>query len=364
MNKCTLIIDGNWLLMSRLGIMMGDFNKDQEQCRLEAARDNMIDFVAQSINKMISFWGDRIDNIMMVQDGGSWRKHVPKPSIITEEYKGNRVSAEDVAWDYVWMALDIICKNFKTNNITCITEHDVEGDDWCWYWSRYLNHIGTNCIIWTSDADLKQLVQCDPTTDAWTVWFNEKAGLYVSNTFNRSDMDILIDFRGTDTFLEDICRRSQKYTYINPDDIVMSKVVCGDKGDNIKPLLQYPKTNGSGKTTTCSVSLKEWGMIKEDLRISTMEDFKASKDNIIDAALHLPRFAGCSTSKKDLRELFDYNIILVRLHKEQIPKEIQLIMNKHRSEYTVTDMDYLRHNYKVLACQQEKVADLFKDIPF
>lgn len=363
MNKCTLIIDGNWLLMSRLGIMMNDFNKDQDQQQLEAARDNMVDFVAQSINKMISFWGDRIDNIMMVQDGGSWRKHFEKPSFIHDEYKGNRVSSAEVAWDYVWMALDTICKKFHENNITCVSEHNVEGDDWCWYWSRYLNHEGTNCIIWSSDADLKQLVQLD-ASGAWTVWFNDKAGLFVPDIFNISDMDILMGFRGTDAFLEDICKRSQKYTYINPDDIVMEKVICGDKGDNIRPLLQFKNHTSTGKAITRCISPKEWGIVKKKLQITDITMFKDHKDNVLEALLDIPRFKGHSVSKTELSELFDYNLVMVRLHKEQIPKGIQLAMNKHRSEYKVTDMDYLRHNYKVLTSQSEKVETLFEGLPF
>jgi hypothetical protein len=364
MNNCTLIIDGNWLLMSRLGIKMGDFSKSLAPEYLEQAKNDIIDFVAQSINKIISYWGSHIDNIMMVQDGGSWRRKLPKPSIIHEEYKGNRMASEDVAWDYVWDALKTICQNFKTNNITCVTEKLIEGDDWCWYWSKYLNHVGTNCIIWSTDADLKQLIQQDPTTGAWTVWFNDKSGLFLPESMQKTDMDILMNFDTVDPSINEICRRTGKYTYINPDDIIMSKVVCGDHGDNIKALIRVSHVTKKGKTITNNVSEKEWSKIKNELNIHSIEDFKRNKVQIIKALRAIPRLHDCPYTMDNLLEMFDYNMNLVRLDKEQIPREYQLAMNKHKNEYMITDLDFLRNNYKVLATHTEPVEQLFMDLPF
>lgn len=364
MNNCTLIIDGNWLLMSRLGVKMGDFSKSLAPEYLEQAKNEMVDFVAQSINKIISYWGPRIDNIMMVQDGGSWRRKLPKPKLIHEEYKGNRTASEEIAWNYVWDALKTICQNFKTNNITCVTEKFIEGDDWCWYWSRYLNHMGTNCIIWTTDADLKQLVRRDPTTGAWTVWFNDKSGVFLSESMNNSDMDILMNFDSVDPFIDEILKRAGKYTYINPDDIVMSKVICGDHGDNIKALIRAEHRTKSGKTITNKISEAEWDKVKRRLNIRTIDDFKNNKELIIKSLRSIPRLHDCEGSIDDLMEMFDYNLSLVRLDKEQIPRPYQLAMNSHKDEYMITDLDYLRNNYKVLASHTESVEQLFKDLPF
>lgn len=364
MNNCTLIIDGNWLLMSRLGMMMGDFAKTLPPEHLEKAKNDIIDFIAQSVNKIINYWGPRIDNIMMVQDGGSWRKTITKPVLNKEEYKGNRVADEDVNWDYVWDALKTICQNFKTNKITCVHEKNIEGDDWCWYWSKYLNHVGTNCIIWTSDADLKQLVQKDPTTNAWTVWFNDRTGLVLPNSLCHNDMDILMNFDAIDPFLEEVCHRCNVNQYINPDDVVMSKVICGDLGDNIKALVRVQHKTKKGKFITKKVSEKEWIQVKESLGIESIDDFKKNKENIIKELCSIPRLAGCEAGMGDLIEMFDYNMTMVRLDKEQIPREYQLAMNTHKDDYIITDLDFLRNNYKVLAAHTEPVEQLFKDLPF
>lgn len=364
MNNCTLIIDGNWLLMSRLGVKMGDFSRSLAPEYLEQAKNDMVDFVAQSINKIIGYWGPRIDNVMMVQDGGSWRKRLPKPALVKEEYKGNRVTSDEVAWDYVWDALKTICQNFKANNITCVTEKLIEGDDWCWYWSRYLNHVGTNCIIWTTDADLKQLVQKDPVTGAWTVWFNDKSGVFLSESMQKTDMDVLLNFDAVDPFIDEICMRVGKSTYINPDDVIMSKVICGDHGDNIKALIRVERTTKTGKPIINKVSEKEWDKVKKELGIKTIDDFKKNKELIVKTLRTIPRLRECSSSMADIMDMFDYNMILVRLDKEQIPREYQLAMNKHKDEYVITDLDYLRNNYKVLAAHTEPVEQLFADLPF
>ena len=39
-------------------------------------------------------------------------------------------------------------------------------------------------------------------------------------------------------------------------------------------------------------------------------------------------------------------------------------MNKHKDEYIITDLDFLRNNYKVLAAHTEPVEQLFADLPF
>lgn len=363
-NNTTLIIDGNWLLMSRLGMIMDQFKKDQSQEDLTRARNNMVDFVAQSINKAINFWGNNIDNFIMVQDGGSWRKTLERPKLYTTTYKGNRVTADDIAWDYIWGALHDICNAFKENNILCVTEKLVEGDDWCWYWSRYLNHEGINAIIWTSDADLKQLVQKDSSTGAWTAWYNDSKGLVLNQDLDRDSMDILLNFEAQDPFLESICSQTQSVTYINPDDVVMEKVICGDSGDNIKSILRMETVNSKGDPRTIQVSKKEWGKVKEELGITSFGGFVEKKMDIIKHLLNSKRFSKYDGDINDVVDMFDFNIILVRLHKDQIPHNIAMAMNKHKDEYIITDMDYLRNNYKVLAPQNEVVEDLFKDIPF
>lgn len=365
MNNCTLIIDGNWLLMSRLGPKLPDFRKSNPTDVLEAASAGLIDFLAQSVNKIINFFEGNIDNILMVQDGGSWRKSFEKPKLYTDEYKANRQAQEDIDWSYIWSALNRFCQNFQDNNITCTQARSIEGDDWCWFWSRWCNHNDTNTIIWTSDCDLKQLVQCDPNTNRWTAWFNDRAGLVVHEHYDHtsmSDIDRFFEFEMEDpqinSLIDNVLKRGHKVTYINPDIIRMNKIVCGDAGDNIKSIIRVKKG-----TKNLRVSSKEWEGIRETLNINKLQDFLNNTDNIINEAKQLKRFKDCDDSVEDIKDMFKYNCHMVILDKEYIPKEQRNIMRSKIDEYKVTDIEYLRNNYRVLGSQSKiDIDDLFASL--
>ena len=97
-----------------------------------------------------------------------------------------------------------------------------------------------NCIIWSSDADLKQLVQVN--NGCFTVWLNESQkgglpGLIVHKELDDTAIDEIDMFMQVDKSsptLNEIMAHVNAVTYINPTDIVSTKVICGDKGDNIK----------------------------------------------------------------------------------------------------------------------------------
>ena len=79
-NKCTLLIDGNWLLISRFSVMTQLFREDQPSIALEAATEDLRDMMAKSINIILNRFRE-IDNVVMISDGGSWRKQLPVPAI-------------------------------------------------------------------------------------------------------------------------------------------------------------------------------------------------------------------------------------------------------------------------------------------
>ena len=54
-NKTTLIIDGNWLMMSRFGAMQDQFSSEYNENTLQAASNELVDLLAQSVNKIINF---------------------------------------------------------------------------------------------------------------------------------------------------------------------------------------------------------------------------------------------------------------------------------------------------------------------
>ena len=181
MNKCTLIIDMNWLLISRASVMLKQFAIDNPEPALQAAQETLRGRLAEGIVTVLNRLTG-VDNIIMIADGGSWRKHLEAPQVIKDVvYKGNRVKKEETDWSRIFHTLNGFMEHAKSLGITCSQGYDIEGDDWAWYWSTRLNNEGINCIIWTSDNDLKQLVRYDGEKNVFTGWYNHKSGLWLDS---------------------------------------------------------------------------------------------------------------------------------------------------------------------------------------
>lgn len=348
----TLLIDGNWLLMSRLFAVKSLFNvENDEKTKLEGTAE-LEDLLCKSINLIINKFDSVVNNIVLVADGGSWRKRIEKPPFFEEVYKGNRVKDSEVDWKYIYQALDDIVETASNLGITTSKAPGVEGDDWIQHWSRKLNNQGTNCIIWSSDCDLKQLVQT--RNGAFTCWFNEQQksglpGLFLPTELNDTpvdeiDMFMMVDNSNRD--LDAIRAIAQAVTYIDPADIVEDKVVCGDRGDNIKSIIRVEKGN-----KTYSVSEAEWHKVKSQLGITSLDQFFASKQQIVESIAKSGKYSKYSINTDHAQQMFDYNRVLVWLNEKTIPEDIQQVMDS--VEYKKFDISYIKSNYRALAKLQK-----------
>lgn len=349
--KCTLLIDGNWLLMSRLFAYKDQFNVKNPESERDKATALLEDMMAKSINIVINRFKDIIDNVVIVQDGGSWRKTIEKPKGYEEVYKANRVKDVELDWTRIYRALDNIAEQAAANNITVSKAFGVEGDDWIWYWSRTLNEQHTNCIIWSIDADLKQLVQCH--NGVFTAWYEHKPGLVLHKDFDDSTSSMIDIFMTPEIYnptLDALRSQVDKVTYIDPQDIIESKVICGDAGDNIKPIIRMMKNNKQMK-----VSELIWQKTRNSLNINSLQDFFDKKTDITESILSNNKFKGCGISRSQLDDMFDYNIKLVWLNESVYPEDILDKMNE--SEYKTADMNYIRNNYRTLV-KNKPVSDI------
>ena len=356
MNKCTLLIDGNWLLQSRMSVMMNQFDSSRSKQDLQAAQDELIDRMARSIIIVLNRFRD-IDNFILIQDGGSWRNQLQIPSQLGVTYKGNREHDIEIDWSHVFGSLNKLSENCKNQNITTSQMFNAEGDDWMWYWSRKLNSEGVNCIIWSSDNDLKQLVQVD--NGAFTAWYNDKNGLVFHNSLNDGkevDVDFFLNTNYKSPLLESLQRTSQ-YSFIEPDDIILSKIVCGDSGDNIKSVIKVEK-NGRRYGVGC----KDWEKIRNKLNINNLSSFLSSIDGIVNELVSIKKFLPYNLDKALVKEMIDYNIKLVWLHENIIPEPV--IQGMNNMEYQKCDISYIRSNYKTLCGEKDEndIMSIFDSI--
>ena len=119
-SKLTLIVDGNWLLMSRLSVLNNRFVDE-----LELNQELKL-MLIKSINVVLRNF-PFIDNVIFVADGGSWRNQLEIPKYIYDErastdqsveYKGNSVKSSDINWDLLFESYDDIISTLQSSGIT------------------------------------------------------------------------------------------------------------------------------------------------------------------------------------------------------------------------------------------------------
>lgn len=322
-SKLTLIVDGNWLLMSRLSVLN---NRYVDEFELNQELKLML---IKSINVVLRTFTD-IDNVIFVADGGSWRNSVDIPDYLYDEktsedqsveYKGNRIRSTDINWDLLFESYGDFISTLQSCGITACQEQGIEGDDWCYHWSTYLNSQGTNCIIWTKDNDLKQLVNID-SNKCFTVWWNNTNGLFVKD-FPEEEFNFLFntEFNVNEDLLNTLIHKSGEVNKINPSEIVVDKIIRGDAGDNIYPIiLRKAKTNSN---RLFKVATKD---INYSLNYKDEKAVYKYIHNLINSKNYVDRI---NKSEKDILDHFQYNRKLVALEKESYPQEILDIFEKY-----------------------------------
>ena len=347
-SKLTLIVDGNWLLMSRLTVMNNRFISDKEL--VEDLKLLMTKSVKLMLRKI-----PKIDNVIIVADGGSWRCDLKMPEFLEKQnitYKGNRELDETINWDLIFGGYGDWLDLIKESGITVCREFGVEGDDWCWNISRRLNEQGTNCIIWSMDKDLTQLVQTN-SDGVFTVTWNK---LYMTmENHSDNDMNFLFNFEYSvnETLLNHVKSKAKEIKQIDPKAIVVDKIIRGDGGDNIMPIILKQSKNNPNKF----------------FRVKTKEinfDLDLFDDNAIDNYL-LNLLSSKSYNGKidkpyqDIFEHFKYNKKLVMLHESSYPKDILDIMNNVNIDSISTNINFVEDKLNAHKSTSGQI-DIFEEI--
>lgn len=319
-SKLTLIVDGNWLLMSRLSVLNNRYKDELELCQeLKLLMLKSMEIVLRQFPS--------IDNIIFVSDGGSWRNKIQVPKFLEEagiEYKGNREKSDEINWELIFDEFEKFISVLSSTGITVSRENGIEGDDWCWYWSTKLNEENTNCIIWTKDKDLTQLVKTN-SDNCFTVWWNKESGLLSENKPDE-ELNFLFNFKYDENELifKELIKNAKNDSCINPKHIILDKIIRGDLGDNIIPIL-YRKS----KTKQFRVASKD---IPENLNIHNETEIRQYVHNLLNSKTYLNKV---EKDEEDIVQHFIYNVKLVELSKTNYPDNILEIFDKH-SSYNVT----------------------------
>lgn len=318
-SKLTLIIDGNWLLMSRLSVLVNKYKDDEELFK------NLNLILVKSINKVLKQF-NKIDNIIFCTDGGSWRNKIDSPAFLLEEgikYKGTRVKDENFNWEGLFKSFEEFCTILISKGITVCHVQDIEGDDWCYHWSTYLNSCGTNCIIWSKDKDLTQLVNIDKNK-CFTVIWNADNGV-ITTDIKDEDLDFLFnnEFNTNEIIYNEIVQKSKDITKIDKNNIIIDKIIKGDLSDNIIPVaLRNSKGNSDKKFKISSKDINYNLNINNDIEIKNyfinLLESKQYKDRVIQ-------------SLEEIIEHFNYNKTLIVLDKYNYPQYVLDIFEEYKT---------------------------------
>lgn len=345
----SLIVDGNWLLMSRLSILRMRI-KDEDKL-LKELKIMMI----KSMNVMMRNF-PQIDNIIFVADAGSWRNGLPIPTFLKKDhitYKGNREKDKEIDWDKVFATYDEFVDTLRESGICVSREKGVEGDDWCAYWSKTLNSKNTNVIIWSADRDLTQLVKTDPKTKCFTICWNKNYMTMELIVLNSDNMDFFFEFDNTvnQQLLENISIKAKEIHEIHPMDVVIDKIVRGDAGDNILPIVQK---RGKSSDKLFRVASKELDLSMDITRLDEITAW-------VDELLNKKTWQGKVDDKTEdqIVEHFEYNRKLVWLDPSSYPDEI---LEKMRAYHVETPNNDLSLAMQKIQAEKNEVTDILEEI--
>jgi len=256
----------------------------------------------------------------------------------------NSKQSDTINWDAVFEIYDEFKVLLKKRNVIVQQMSGAEGDDLVFAWSTFLNMQGDNCIIWSGDRDLMQLVNYNPANNAYSICYDSTRkvlGTYpgfekwVKSREVKDDGDI---FSVTAVNVDDMIKQELenliksnkiKTMPIYCDEFIFNKILTGDKSDNISSVVQVIKQTKTGKTRTTRVSDNKASQILREFknkykRMSAVylfdDDYKTEICNIIKNVMKI------ETPVTDLKLKLEENIKLMLLHTATIPDVIQDVM--------------------------------------
>lgn len=353
-SSLTLLVDGNWLLMSRIAVLRNKyFDTDSLIHELQL-------LMIRSINAMIRNFPE-IDNIIFIMDGGSWRNKVKMPDFLVQQgvsYKGNREKSEGIDWDKVFTAYEGFALTIgQWSNVSVCAEHNIEGDDWCWWWSNILNNDNTNVIIWSADKDLTQLVKYNENNSVFTGTLYTRGSKTVltlpesvkSNVENSLTLFFNPNYVYNYNILNSVIKKVSDINYIKPLDVVIDKIFRGDAGDNILPVITKEAKSGR-KIKLSDKQLDKTMNIWDD---NVLYNFI---DNILESKLYKDKV---TESAADIKEHVIYNRKLVALDEHVYDKSIINDMVDHNYYNKSNDLSVVEQRIKG---ETDNMSDLLNSI--
>lgn len=263
-----------------------------------------------------------------------WRKD------ILNTYKSNRVKTAKYNWDNIFAGLNAFQQHLEKLGFAFIEQSHAEADDLMAIVKELVmdddDFSNYNLIFVTADADIRQLINFKKDTMQYIMVFNEIASgrgyfkhLYcnsdteewIKNTNEKND----IFFSGYDPdiiYIKNILENNKKIKLeeVNPDNILLYKIFCGDDGDMVPSFYEW--YNNKGKKIRITNS--KFNKILNEMQVTDITTLESRKNELKNA---MEKTIALKISDIDILERLHRQEKLVDLNSSLFPENIKTYKN-------------------------------------
>lgn len=364
--KTLLVFDWSNLLFRSLNLHQMFSGRGQTTYARKEDIDSFIFKFCQDVLALIKIFTNDLGGspqvLICCDSKDAWRKSLLINDDGTSEYKKGREKDPNIDWEAVYTASDnllhifqkrlgctvAMCDHAEADDLVCMTKETVM--------SAFPDY---NVVIVSADADLRQLLTFNKETRQFCIVYNtttraksKTRRLYVQQEFKDwLDEPDKVDlfFESIDTTKNYIKSILEMNTFIelfveNPNEIVLSKVFCGDTSDVVPAIYSYYKNGKQSRIT-----LAKYKKIVEMLNIT---DVSSLLENVVNLPSAVEKVCKISPTDVDFNERVLLQRRLVELNSKLFPKEI--------AEYKDTITYMIRNSEPIKRGTSLRAVDVLK----
>lgn len=208
---------------------------------------------------------------------------------ICPDYKGTRKRDESINMKNILATMDELIEIFKSRGVVPMRTTHAEADDIAAMFKSHTKNMDCSSIFVSSDADWQQLIEFDEKTKKYICVYNPLVGSKsITKLFctekckewieTNDSTDVFCEYTSTKRKIVEGMAYNQRINLyvINPENVLVSKILFGDDGDNVPAFFQYYK-NGR-KTRLTEKKLEKVSALLET-NISTINDLERVNEN-------------------------------------------------------------------------------------
>ncbi len=340
----------------------------------KSQRDNskFVYKLAQDLSYMTREYAPHSRVILALDHKNPWRKDLLKNEPVG--YKEQRERDETMAWDNIFASMDDFLKIVDGKMLTTRIP-TAEGDDII---ALYKEHFFNNTedesvLIVSADADIRQLADFKEDTKQFCAilnpianWRKKKRDFYITKEaldyvnqavevkesadpvqqlmamFNSSSGKATTNTTTRD-MVGDIIKKKDISTHvIDPEEVVLSKIFCGDDSDNIPALYGFFNHNNNWIRITPS----RYKKIVDEMRLENVDDLFAKQPMLLDAIENAMK----SRPSDSIFPKLERQRRLVELKSELFPPEIVDTFLDNVSE-SLMESNHVTHTYQTMSAK-------------